>query len=561
VAKPTRTTSATFQVDSTRILKVDRGEQIHPNTALYFHYPLFAFEISPKQVNALPRTVFARRVIGSAGYFTFRIVLSSQQLRERSKREVLNDPTERIFLANTPLENIHIFRWPVYSLFVKAVNRTTDYEYGSGRLDAVDQLPDSVDIIVRVQDVPLFEHDLSAGEVKFIFSGLADAVIEKVAFVSVKNAESIEQTVTRALTSDQLKGAPLFQWEADRVTQQIRSQVRVVMATTDPTLLANLEAAVPQRIFERPSVIDFDKLGNERAKVDSYLKALVDTQKTTAESTNTKTTTQDKNLGLKLVSEVLPISVDDKNRIEEVAKISLIREGTTNNYVPHTIATYHLAKGWQQAMQEYVKDVYVRASTVDLPIQLGVANSDFTTEKIAAYLDRGEFDSSAVAIPLGTMLCYLGAGTEPPRGFAWANGLSTWDAAPWVPEHLRGKRVPDMSEMLVGGANVVERVGVPFDSGLLKVPSTLREESVDVEVSGLSNAWILTFKSNRPLFNPVHQVPSHGLGGPLVGEFREIGAVKYTARRYNEGDRVVRLNDPSTNPRHVPCRWIIRMKM
>lgn len=169
-------------------------------------------------------------------------------------------------------------------------------------------------------------------------------------------------------------------------------------------------------------------------------------------------------------------------------------------------------------------------------------------------LDK-QVESFESRVPLGAMLPYFG--TEPPSGFVWADGQSVWPTAEWVPDHLRGKKVPDMRQHLLGGAVQQSDVGVVWNAG--KIP----QQTVSLQ-------------EREELIPPTQAFPRQNLMAMVNADM--VGAagadqnvvngrtmVRIPIKRYGGGNGAVtvpktELKSADTNPRHVMCRWIIRVR-
>jgi hypothetical protein len=174
-------------------------------------------------------------------------------------------------------------------------------------------------------------------------------------------------------------------------------------------------------------------------------------------------------------------------------------------------------------------------------------------------------------IQLGMMVPYFGS--KLPEGYVWADGVKPWPDKEWVPAHLRGKPVPNMKGYLIGGAPAADKVGLTWTDGKLSVDgSSFTIPSADLGDYGLLAAaeggvspglllkWVrggttalpnpnLLFIGNNKK-EPVHQF--------VVSEAR-AKAPKLDGRALN-GSCKVNLDQPTSNPQHVMCQWIIRVE-
>ncbi len=193
-------------------------------------------------------------------------------------------------------------------------------------------------------------------------------------------------------------------------------------------------------------------------------------------------------------------------------------------------------------------------------------------------------DEAYSGVPLGAMIPYFGAGKEAPKGYVWADGQTNWPDEDWVPAKLRDRsgenkgKVPNMSEQLVGGAKDEAGVGGVFKDGQITVQQfKVGSSAFSVPVTSVrmadhgfifnwqnSDGWhqeIKTGEADKPI------PPSRLDVGP--GFFMRFDPVRATYDKPQgtvTGDQTVKdvksepLNSAATNPRHLMCRWIIRVK-
>lgn len=221
----------------------------------------------------------------------------------------------------------------------------------------------------------------------------------------------------------------------------------------------------------------------------------------------------------------------------------------------------------------------------ELRADLKAANEKLA-KVVGGQLDKIVTQAAVDRVPLGAMIPYFG--TELPKGYAWADGKSTWPREPWVPEHLRGQAVPNMSEQLVGGTNSENEVGAPhaggsvtvtgttIDGGTFSVPAAKQvrlQGEVDKGKHGPPhpNAWMILMENFEGVGNPFdtrvrkypyvewshaadnsgwwHRVNLRPLNVPVV-EGKTVG-------KHVIPDQKITL---SQNGPFLMCRWIIRVQ-
>jgi hypothetical protein len=173
--------------------------------------------------------------------------------------------------------------------------------------------------------------------------------------------------------------------------------------------------------------------------------------------------------------------------------------------------------------------------------------------------------SPQVGVPLGAILPYFGKVL--PNGFLWADGESTWPNAEWVPHHLRGKRVPDMAEYLVGGTRDSQRVGVAAH-GVLRlqgseIPASFflpkwNEYSIPVGSDRDDIGYLGVFTGRRDANKSWNA--AGGVFHAVQAKYKTIPENQRIEFSVRVPGSVIDLDTPDTLPRHIKARWIIRVK-
>jgi hypothetical protein len=225
---------------------------------------------------------------------------------------------------------------------------------------------------------------------------------------------------------------------------------------------------------------------------------------------------------------------------------------------------------------------------------------DATAKAEKAVKDRFEKVDERAAldrVPVGAMVPYFGDGDAPPKGYVFADGRvgkdgkrARWPRADWVPEHLRGEDIPDMRQHLVGGAKDIGQVGLPWDKGVITIPKiTVKGENFttpatqNVTMRGNfrkddpwhkgreDDAWVVLWHNrdgwNKGDYSNLNFIEA-AVGNPKNGFWFRATPVpavyKLTEGNIRGAQDVgpipLSLNQPETNPRHVMCRWIIRVE-
>jgi len=162
-----------------------------------------------------------------------------------------------------------------------------------------------------------------------------------------------------------------------------------------------------------------------------------------------------------------------------------------------------------------------------------------------------------MGVRLGMMVPYFGKTL--PDGFVWADGQATWPDASWVPEGLRGTKVPDMRGELIGGAKTEGDIARVYKDGKL----TFKVQGSDFALPAGENV------SGNLYEDMVKWVR----GGTVPGSFKTDGPpaqikfvnvtssyLKYSGKLTGDKTVTLDLGQVEQNPRHLMCRWIIRIE-
>lgn len=189
-------------------------------------------------------------------------------------------------------------------------------------------------------------------------------------------------------------------------------------------------------------------------------------------------------------------------------------------------------------------------------------------------------DFEKARVPLGAMIPYFG--TDLPKGFVWADGMKEFPKADWVPEHLRGgAKVPDMREYLVGGAKDKDNVGLTYSRGEVSIAGTTISGS-SFSLPAPTEYRIATGDGGRKKEGGFVVILNHNLNYNGEVFWNGFGAngengfgwgvlprpaiyTSFPKGTKLEGstviaDQTIKLDQGTSLPRHVMCRWIIRVE-
>lgn len=158
-------------------------------------------------------------------------------------------------------------------------------------------------------------------------------------------------------------------------------------------------------------------------------------------------------------------------------------------------------------------------------------------------------------VPVGAMIPYFG--NELPKGYCWANGDSTWPDAAWVPEQLEKQSVPNMDGWLLGGTADPKSVGTEWSDGKLVVSGSAFTIPAGNKLENVYDNMVQWKKG--PAIPKTFQTQKDGIAqiDPQIA-VRDV-SFDFENKSLN-GEVNLKLNSPDSNPRHLRCRWIIRIE-
>ena len=250
--------------------------------------------------------------------------------------------------------------------------------------------------------------------------------------------------------------------------------------------------------------------------------------------------------------------------------------------IPHKIRTYKFVQGSDQTLLTDRSGVYIAVDKDNYYYQdqaISIAFTEKVMDRIRPH--QGTTLAGYDGIPLGAMISYFGA--RPPKGYRWCNGNDPKDHpkgdnvfphSDWVPKHLVGTPLPDMREQLAGGSKDETDVGRIHKhvNKQVTVPESVIEGSnftMPKEVRGVEriqgDSFVFRWRMEPNALGKVDAQPMRDLAVRARYDPVEALDVSY---KYPGGiggkqtipARTLSLQGPESLPRHVMCRWIIRVE-
>jgi hypothetical protein len=584
----------------------------------YFHRPLLAFAERESPVGGFPKFVWDvdrdSAEDGSVVLF-FRMIASTPELRQQCRDAVLREDREYALRNGATPDHVHVLPWPLKEAFVVCQNAATKEVLGTARTGSLTGVENEFKFTMSFgpSELAKFTRFAAADRLEFVFSYSYRGATVWDGAVELKAAKNIGLVAEKKLQSMQV--APdreIFQGEANEVVRYVRITVEKTVRASNKDVIPLLETpALHQLLFVQDPEINLKNLDSLDQKtadhVAAYLKPHLEQIKESYgadgkdivirenKSEDIYKTGGNGNVSFKVIG----IGFDGGgNRSEEkkrevmdrVERQTGTRWGYDNmkeQYLPHAIHKLKFLGGKEEIPIDQKTTVFLKTGEENRFLLDTEVSSRFTTKTIE--VRSVPPDTPYDGIPLGAMIPYFGV--KAPRGYVFADGEAHWPNAEWVPEHLRGAKVPDMREHLVGGAKNETDVGGMFTKGKLTVEGyTVNGASFNLPPAKQTrvNGDIKPHKSK---FDPD---PAGFM--ILMENYGEVGGFQQTFGkgvhpRFNiaepgtgwenrihltplvvptlEGTlngqqplpaRTVGLTSPEQNPPHLMCRWIIRVE-
>jgi uncharacterized protein YukE len=575
---------------------------------LRFHRPVFALveRDTPVEPGLPPVIDYVRRNPNGSADVRFRVMVTNPDFKKRC-RDVVAEKERPLLAAKglTP-DDIDIEPWPLLHCVVCAKDGLSDEVLGVAQTGTLSRTRSDFDFTFNLSAAELDRLTglIRKGELQFVYSYRYSNTIDEMAKADLTGVNNATVLATEKLQSMQKRpDDPIFQGEANEATRYVYLSVHKRVRATNQALIPLLDQTkLYQKLFAPDGAITLAELkqGDERkaAMIAAYLKPHLERVRESLGEDKKYVTINDERRGTSVtttpptisagiavplgpvipsisISKSLgdPVTKTDEflKRVEQATGSTWAKDKDSETYRPHSVNTVKLLSGKDQVLVDESVAAYVSVGEntgylEDSPVPVTLTTK---TAKLAAMVDGlGPYQG----VPLGVPLPYFGATL--PKGYVWADGTTTWPNAKWVPEHLRGAKVPDMREHLIGGAKDEKEVGMVFNKGQLvvegqtiqgnkfKTPAASKlvpqtSEPQDVPFGELK------FVAVHRRANPQHGKRWDGWDGSLYtdspGYILAVKGEEALTGEHPVEKRTLTLNTAASNPRHVMCRWIIRV--
>ncbi|MBE1291014.1 MAG: hypothetical protein GJ677_00845 [Rhodobacteraceae bacterium] len=590
------------------VLATDTQVEIHRSAQggaeerkhVYFHKPAFLFLKRDAQEELdWPDIVHEVEETSDGGVAIVLQVLSSSQTIRQLARDLILQPAPEgdqwwIQEQGVDPEAVTVREWPVTDIKVTI----GDIDDRNASLATIEQtlldterhrglwrvrIPIKNEKRERVQNLLLDGDALFSFHYKYEGSTQSEGRATRKYIINAFNAANAE------MSSEQQRGqAPIFQDEKQKIISKIEESTVTVLSANNIALLDHFSTDWDKTLFqEATQLTDLPNPPSNLLKsVDSYLERLVDTMKTENEEYSRSTNTDETNTELKIKtkgewktgwqgSAEVDLTKEWKSKLEKEHGITLKETETKNVVVAHDVAVSFLNSSWREGIQ--------RATTyafISVPSERGFQKAaTVKQDRRVGYDDLGVLDQpSGPFVPLGTALCYFGAGDAPPAGYAFLSDGFEWPSAPWVPDGIKGEVLESSEGLLLSLTNKEAEVGKSWTEGTITIPSatipgsafTLSNDN-GITINALNNTGTLgvyKYKSDESHDGWYSERFRVTFGKPTTRNIADnkgvtskpVKIVGSVAGQSEIPARRIQTNTPEAMPNNMKCRWIVRLQ-
>lgn len=513
---------AAENVQTPRALRVYRCEQGSDMPWLYLHEPLWSFVEQSAAPAGFPS--FVRRYLPNEGpngadLIEAEVELSSREFRELVRRTILESEGELRYLEKSaiqpekvqvicmsPLEVVLELTGPGgYTLLGTCVVKTA-INWGERAALTFVLEPDTKKELMR-----LAQAELVSWAPTYTFVGFETGSAER----TVNAERSLRLVIQQELDSEQEAGTGyVLQNDKAKIERSTSAAIRSSLRVSHREMLTaqNLSVAAPlmELLVEQDlKPEDFKALNPEKAM--ALAQRLVPLIKKEIESSGGDASTvsirarenaSEDSLKAGFALGVGPLVIGggagskwtDRNleQLENASGIHFEKSKESSEYVAQTARLFTMRQGWQAIELKSREVVYVTLSAGAEARSSTPVPQTFTAQAVKARAGEKVEDVLYHGVPVGTMLPFFG--TTLPSGFAWADGKSNFPDDPRVPEHLRGKPVPNMNTGLIPSGpsgQPGEYIGQVMGPGSVTVQATTASGNGNFALSGESvHQWL-----------------------------------------------------------------------
>ena len=576
----------------------------------YYHRPILARMQNPVPQEGFPDFVFdvdTESNLDGLIELEFRVLLSSKEFRDGPARDAVAAPsgdlkyvTQEIQSRGSdaekvrpPIDLVQVQPWPIEEMIVQCVREGSSEVLSTQRFGPLGHRPEVARFRMGFAPAVLlrFVSLASRGQIAFRFYYTYTGVKASTARMTLSGAKNIWLAAKEELSSQQLSAepneqAPIFQDHKNKVERRVRMRIVSAVYAEHSDLVPMLDAMTPQimaRLFQTEGSLSFEDLRTRypaaQQQLSAYLMPLLEQLLEEDEvsdievlrDSNTRTSLKELGGGLGFSFKGISIgftgsgkSIQKKlKELEKTHGVLSRRSKSSQRFEIHQIRVFGLSSGWNQVELEQDSSVFLRIGEENRYLPESPVPQHYSESLVQDWLKREQPSSevpSYTGIHLGMMLPYFGSGKEPPQGYVWADGKTSWPDKDWVPKHLRGQAVPNMNGIMIGGTSTEEAVGTLHEQGKLVLEEQqLPADGLRVENQpSLSKVKVLNLEGSQGMLERTRIVPllvikrtkenSKGVPPPSI-------AGTITAPK-----RILDLAKPELAPTQQRVRWIIRVE-
>jgi hypothetical protein len=585
----------------------------NPIKGLRFHKIMGALAERDTPIEAgMPNIIDGiRRNPDGSVWLRFRVIVSTPEFRKRCRDAVLAQERELLREERLTQDDIRIEPWPLKHCVVYMQDSFSKEIVAVSQTGALLGTKDEFNFTMQFSPEELIKilGLIRKGELEFVYSYSYIGSTVYIGSVDLKGVKNAKLFASQKLRSEQIDGKePIFQAEATEAIRHLSLSVQKTMRVAHKELIPLLDLPnLYKQLFADDGQINFKDLKAGDEKVDAMLAAylkphLEQVRESYTGEKSEITIHEDKvgegekgwwnlagQVGVTIPIKMIPLSLgfggglgNDTTKSKEVLKRVENATGSkwgydkvTERFRPHTIQKVKFQSGADNVLIDEKTTVFLSVGAANRYLEDTAIPVTFTSKSAGAssivipHGDHGPYEG----VPVGAMVPFFGA--KVPKGYVWADGQASFPIANWVPKHLRGVKVPDMRDNLVGGAMKQTDVGIVYDKGVIRVPGShfgLGEPSVRElgSMTGPSGNTVscLSYTIGPKEVNHAeseekshHYVLKTAEGGRYHMQFKAV-QVPWKTYQYTTvtGTAPVTLNTKETQPRHVMCHWIIRVE-
>jgi hypothetical protein len=601
VIRPRKVEITSIRLADGRDIKIhEEDTTTSANTGrVFFHKPIFAFEDNPNATQGSPAIFWDKEDLDGATFVQVKLVLTTPEIQELARIAVAEKykASQNSNTGTTP-NSIAIEPWPIKLLRLDAKHAVTGEIFGTTiSSDSLSSAGNTASISIKVPSDKYvrFVELVTADRIIFVPSYTYENAIVAFGSNSTQVSSKVVQSVADVLNSEQVKpGAPIFQENTSRIEGKLQQTILSTIQATDPQIMAHIPALSISSYVLQPQTVTFESMQNNRPLLDAvkqYLQAAIDKvtkerkESQKAENTQESNKTQKLGAGYGVTGPSVnaDITQEEKSRLTQTHGIDFTESSDKSILDPHSIRISYLRDSWQTNFVSVFQSAYLAVGVSNSLEQDSGFRPSFTREK----LNNSLSSMSLVAAPFsgiqnGMSFCSFTA--EVPKGFVLLDGIGHFPDEQWVPQHLRGKNVPNMAGVFARGAANVNDIAKAHGGPTITVPGDTIQSGAFSLGSSRDIGVMKAFPNGPDLVLGAPATDANGRpigamsGSVVIGTQVNTESFRNNLRFFDAQisvssvhlydsvlgqattpDKHIDLSREESQPANVSCQWIMRM--